>query len=179
MAQLLPNNATELERAIEQAIGQRLDTVAVPHGDLLSPDRCPSHLLPWLAWANSVDVWRDDWPDNVKRQVIRNAPEIHRKKGTVTAVKLAVAAFGAGLNITEWFQQTPPGTPYTFSVTYTPSDALPNTAQFQLDVASAIERSKPLRAAFSLRAGISSAGQLGVGGALRAASLVRLNLQEG
>ena len=51
---LLPANATPLERALAETTA-RLSDVAVPIRDLWSPENCPTELLPWLAWALSVD----------------------------------------------------------------------------------------------------------------------------
>ena len=41
----------------------------------------PMHLLPYLARAFSVDRWDRNWPEETKRQVIRDAWLIHRHKG--------------------------------------------------------------------------------------------------
>lgn len=94
-ARLLPPNATPLEAASADAIGARFDR-AVPIRDLWSPDRCPAALLPWLAWALSVDVWDAAWPEDVKRRAIRESLSIHRIKGSRASVERAVAAMDLG-----------------------------------------------------------------------------------
>lgn len=178
MNSLLPSSATGLERALEQASRHQLGDIPLPYNDLLSPDRCPVALLPWLAWANSVDVWRNEWPEEVKRQVIRNAPEIHRKKGTVAAIKKAVESLGAGIAVIEWFEKTPPGPAHTFEVIYTPSAALPNTAEFQADVNASIVAANRLSAQFSLIASIAIKGELAITGAVRAVKYKRIQAEE-
>jgi phage tail P2-like protein len=90
---LLPPNATGLERAFEAAIAARLDTRPT-FADLWSPGRCPSHLLPWLAWTLSVDVWDPVWSEGVKRRVVAESISVHRRKGTVGSVRDAIAAAG-------------------------------------------------------------------------------------
>jgi len=93
VARLLPPNATDGEAALEQVSALRLTTSA---DALWDPARCPAALLPWLAWALSVDVWDPGWTEAVKREVIRSSVEYHRRKGTRAAVEAAIAAAGLG-----------------------------------------------------------------------------------
>lgn len=101
---LLPPNSTLLERAIEAAMHKRLNALPVPIRDLWNADTCPVHLLGWLAWAKSVDVWDESWPEAQKRAVIKASRFVHRHKGTVGAVRRALDALGIGLEIREWFE---------------------------------------------------------------------------
>lgn len=95
MDSLLPANATDLERGIEAATA-RVSDVPVPLRDTWNPDTCPPALLPWLSWAFSVDQWDANWTDDVKRAVIRSSAEVHRRKGTVGAVRAVFTALGFG-----------------------------------------------------------------------------------
>ena len=97
---LLPPNATPLERALEQACG-RIEDVPVPLRDLWDPERCPSVALPWLAWALSLDRWDPDWPDDVKRCAVMGSVEVHRRKGTLSAVERVLMDLGAVYEIEE------------------------------------------------------------------------------
>lgn len=90
---LLPPNATALERALADVASPE---TAVDVAAVWDPDRCPPALLPWLAHALSVDEWDSGWSDEVKRDVIRQSVSIHRRKGTVSAVKDALVAAGFG-----------------------------------------------------------------------------------
>lgn len=92
---LLPPNATRLERALEQVMA-RIAAVPVPIADLWSPARCPVPLLPWLAWTVSVDDWDTTWTEETQRAVIAASVEIHRHKGTLWAMKRALAVAGLG-----------------------------------------------------------------------------------
>lgn len=92
---LLPPNATPQERAIEAAI-LRMTALQVPIRDAWSPTKCPAELLPWLAWAFGVDEWSPEWPEDAKRAAIRDSVDIHRKKGTVWAIKRILKNAGHG-----------------------------------------------------------------------------------
>lgn len=115
MTSLLPPNATGLERALESATS-RLSVVPVPVRDIWSPDDCPASLLPWLAWALSVDGWENGWTERQKRDSIKAAYYVHSHKGTAAAMRAALAALGLGLQVIEWWEESPPGPPYTFRV---------------------------------------------------------------
>jgi phage tail P2-like protein len=105
---LLPPNSTALERAFETVIAKRIDAIPVPIRDLLRPDSCPEPVLAWLAWEESVDVWDDEWPEATKRAVIAAAYEVHVRKGTIGAMRRALAALNIGLEIREWFETGDP-----------------------------------------------------------------------
>lgn len=92
---LLPPNATQAERALEQATAG-LGELPAPLRELWDPDTCPAHLLPWLAWALQVDVWDNGWSDDAQRAAIRGAITVHRRKGTPWAIKRALANAGYG-----------------------------------------------------------------------------------
>lgn len=100
---LLPINATEQERALELASGKLAD-LPVEIGKLWNPDDCPESLLPWLAWALSIDEWDSQWSVETRRQQIKNAAFTHRHKGTVGSVKKALASLGVTVDFLEWFE---------------------------------------------------------------------------
>jgi phage tail P2-like protein len=154
---LLPPNATALERAVEAAQA-RLSDVPVPVDTLWDPWRCPSALLPWLAWAWSVDEWDAGWPEEIKRRVIAAAPEVHRLKGTRAAVERALKAIGVIADIAEWWQKSPQGQPGTFSLTAWVNVQLEAggavlTDKVQHQIGNIIERTKPLSRAYSYEVG--------------------------
>lgn len=92
---LLPPNATATEHRLEQATA-RLGDLPTPLRELWNADTCPSHLLPWLAWALQVDIWDNGWSEDDRRSVIREAITVHRRKGTPWAIKRALANAGYG-----------------------------------------------------------------------------------
>ena len=174
---LLPPNATQIERAIEQAQA-RAATVAVPLRELWNPDTCPAHLLPWLAWTLSLDSWQPYWPESVKRERIRMAVEIQRRKGTAKSVRDVVRSFGSSLAIREWWQLEPKGTPHTFELVLTLGAGVPNTVEYQQDVIAEVERTKPVRSHFTLTLGLAATGGLGLGGAARPVIYRRIQCNE-
>lgn len=112
---LLPGNATSLERLAAQALAE-IQRVQVPLRDLVNPDRCPVPLLPYLAWAFSVDRWDSRWPETAKRSAIRSSFFIHSRKGTIGALRRVVEPLGYLIEVVEWFQTVPEGQPGTFAL---------------------------------------------------------------
>ncbi|WP_406821510.1 phage tail protein I [Pseudomonas sp. KnCO4] len=113
MNSLLPLNSTELERAVEVA---SVELTEVPLRTLYNPDSCPAHLLYQLGWAWSVDRWDEEWPEAVKRSVIRSSFFIHSRKGTIGALRRVVEPFGYLIEVVEWWQTVPEGVPGTFAL---------------------------------------------------------------
>lgn len=114
-AHLLPPSATHQEVALSQATARLADPA--PHcRQMWNPTTCPPAHLPWLAWALSVDEWDTAWSDAQKRAAIEASYTVHRHKGTVGAVRTALSALGYSIELSEWYQWTPTGTPYTFGV---------------------------------------------------------------
>lgn len=110
---LLPNNATRLERNLS-LMSERLFNVPIIVKQVWNVDEAPEDVLPWLAWALSVDDWDTTWTEEQKRSVIRNAPATQKIKGTLGAVQLQLASVGIDVQIQEWFNQVPQGSPYTY-----------------------------------------------------------------
>lgn len=107
---LLPVGSSVLEVAAAQACAE-LARIPVPVRDLWNPAICPITLLPYLAWAFSVDHWDEGWPESVKRNVVTSAFYLHRHKGTLGAVRRVVEPLGYLIKVLEWWQSNdPPGT---------------------------------------------------------------------
>ena len=117
MSNLLPPNSPPLVDAIDEVTAERIDAIPVPLRDLWNPWSCPIELLPWLAWSLSVDEWEEDWPESVKRQVVADSIQVHFHKGTRGAVEDALAVLGITVDLTEWFDQSPPGQRGTMQLT--------------------------------------------------------------
>lgn len=174
---LLPPNATPFESEVEQAAARAAD-VPVPLRDLWDPDTCPAELLPWLAWALSVDDWKSYWPERVKRSRIRSAIAIQRRKGTLASVRAVVESFGGSLMLREWWQMEPRGEPHTFNVLMTIDDASGQEATARLvdDVIAEVSRTKPVRSHFTFTQGMQASGRIGTVAAARVANYRRLRL---
>jgi phage tail P2-like protein len=72
----------------------RLGHVPVEIDKLWDADECPASLLPWLAWAVSVDRWDVAWTEEEKRQALRDNLDSHRLKGTKQSVLNVLADAG-------------------------------------------------------------------------------------
>ncbi|AHF89522.1 tail protein [Opitutaceae bacterium TAV5] len=107
---LLPPNSTPQERAISFAT-ERAATIPVPNRTLWNPWTCPADTLPWLAWSLDVKDWDSAWTERQKRAAIAASVEVHRRAGTVGALRRALSAIGYEVAINE-----ATGQPYTFDL---------------------------------------------------------------
>ncbi len=174
---LLPPNASQLERDLETTLASNYD-LSMPVGDTWNPDTCPEHLLPWLAWALSVDTWDGNWPEAVKRERLKQTIKIQQAKGTVKSVRDVVASFGGDLALKEWHQQSPYGTPYTFNIVLEAGSATELTEEMQQDIIKEVNRTKPVRATYALSLAIQATGNLGTVAAPRLYNYRRLQMVE-
>ncbi|WP_168194421.1 phage tail protein I [Formicincola oecophyllae] len=111
---ILPPNQTPLEAALDVAAAARLATIPHLVRTTANPATIPTCWLPWLAWAWRVENWSSGWTDQQKRQSIAASCEIHRHKGTIGALRAALYALNIGVQVVEWFEESPRKAPYTF-----------------------------------------------------------------
>ncbi|WP_250435777.1 phage tail protein I [Caballeronia sp. ATUFL_F2_KS9A] len=95
MPNLLPPNATTLEKRTATAIGA-IDDLPIPIRDYWNPDTCPAALLPYLAAEVSVDGWELAESDAARRALIKGAIQLHQKRGTPWAVREVIRRLGFG-----------------------------------------------------------------------------------
>lgn len=175
MIHLLPPNRSPLEARVAASHPLALP---VPLRTLWNPATCPAELLPFLAWAFSVDVWEADWPEATKRAVIAESFAVHRIKGTRLAVEKALAAMGIKVTLTEWFEQQPTTRPGTFRARLHLNDnrevADQLSGSFYQQIHHAIQSAKNLRShyMFDLSADFGPS-RVGVASAQSAAGLAR------
>ncbi|HBQ5660064.1 TPA: phage tail protein I [Klebsiella pneumoniae] len=99
---LLPPSSTGWMRSAEGATA-RLSAITVALRTLWTPTACPVDLLPYLAWALSVDRWDRDWPAERKVAAIQQSYWLHRRKGTRAAVRRVIEDMGFSATFAEWF----------------------------------------------------------------------------
>lgn len=169
MSDLLPPNATPQERAISESIARIGDVPASGVRAQWNPNTCPPDLLPWLAWEFSVDEWDTSWSEAQKRAAIKSAVEVQRHKGTIGAVRNALNALGFGVQVQEWFNETPAGEPYTYRLLLT-ADQVGIDQQALAKILQVIDSAKNLRSHMSAavpsvvtRATLVTAGANGMG----------------
>lgn len=172
---ILPPNRTALELATDLLLADRLDGVGTPLRALWSAQDCPADLLPWLAWALSIDQWDPAWPERTRRARIAEAIAVQRRKGTLDSVRRVIAAFGGNIAVREWWQTSPRGTPHTFAVTLSlPADGAAPTAALIDAVVAEISATKPLRSHFTFTLAQRAQGGIGLRAALRPVTYTRL-----
>lgn len=133
-----------------------------------SIDSLPDGVLDHLAMQYDASVWRDSWDTATKRSVLKIALLDKRKKGTRGAVLKAVQSLGSSASIVEWWEKTPKGDPYTFTIYAT----LPKTgggidADAQEDLIKQIDDAKPARSHYDFVLCQSVDGGVGVYGCVR------------
>lgn len=177
MSELQPPNRTPLERRVAASHPLALP---VELRRLWDPATCPAHLLPFLAWAFSVDQWQSNWPESVKRRVIASSVDLHRIKGTRTAIDVAMAALGVDVELTEWFEAEPPLPRGTFStILYVNENLTPNQPAFlnealYAQLREAIENAKNTRSHYTLQIGARfGPNTLGAASAFHSGALAR------
>lgn len=145
MSDLLPNNATPQEGALDEATA-RIGDVPVLVRDVWDPAACPPQVLPWLAWALSADQWDPAWPDSLKRQTIASAIEVQQIKGTIGAVRAGLSALKIDVRVLEWHRQQTPGGEYTYKLLVDAGFGAPVGSLEQIyEAIEIIDRTKSLR----------------------------------
>jgi hypothetical protein len=69
--------------------------------------RLPARPAALAGLGLSLDNWSTDWPESIKRERVRKAIAIARRKGTAESVRSVVASFGGSVAIREWWQSEP------------------------------------------------------------------------
>lgn len=182
---LLPPNVSGLERAIGN-VAARVGEIGLPLSELWDPATCPLDILPWLAWALSVDTWEPDWSEETKRAAVAASIAEHRIKGSRYAVEAVLTRFDALLKVVEWHEPGGTGTPHTFEVILplvTEPGIAPggerSTAAFAEKILREVSRTKRLSQHFQLVQQMSIAGQVGVQTAARVSLFLRENFALG
>lgn len=94
---ILPTNSTALMKVLENTGQHDLDANVIrrSHDTAL----CDPQWLPVIAFAKSIgkyDGWTLAETDEAKRNLLRNAIEIHRTRGTPHSIKLLLKSLGFG-----------------------------------------------------------------------------------
>lgn len=169
---LLPCNATEFEKSMEQATAI-MENQYVTIRDYWNISSIPVQQMPWLAWEWSVDNWDSNWSEQTKRNMLKDSFFYHRKKGTLQSVQDIIQDLGSNISIKEWWQTDPIGSPYTFHAVVD-SGAGESTGVLQKQLFLAIDQSKPVRSHYTLTVAGRSSGLLNLYGFGRPAYFKRL-----
>ena len=131
--QLLPPHSTELEKALVKIFYECLEEKTLFIEQLWDADQSPESLLVYLANFLSVDFKiYNTLTLEEKRAYIKQSIEIHRKKGTLGALRKALAPIELATSITEWYENDKE--PHTIRVNVRPKDRdSDNLAPFKID----------------------------------------------
>ena len=138
-------------------------------------DELTSAQLDHLAVQFRVAVWNSLWEREKKLAVIRATIETKRRRGTLLAVKEAIASIVSPFEITEWWQQEPKGEPYTFGVTIPLDDIGKDlTAEEQEEIFDLIYEAKSIRSHGSVTLTRNYEQTLRIGAVCSSCAYVRL-----
>ncbi|WP_262382936.1 phage tail protein I [Bacillus infantis] len=120
MLDLVPSNlkqdpdliaaAKSIDKQFQQTVNDVRKVIILPHIDQIEDHQ----LLDLLAWETHLDFYETSLPLETKRELIKKAPVLHRKKGTPAAVEELVATLFDEGRVEEWFDYD--GEPYRFQV---------------------------------------------------------------
>ena len=134
-----------------------------------------SEQLDHMAAAWDASVWRQSWPIQIKRRILNNVILEKRKRGTLGAVKKAIETIASFTSLTEWWQETPKGTPHTFKVIA----SLNNyegvlESDLQEDLFGLIDDAKPVRSHYDFILQKRYSGEIGAIGIYRKLAYARV-----
>lgn len=138
-------------------------------------DSLTSEQLDHVAVMFDVSTWRDTWPIDLKKSVLRMIFQTKCRMGTLSAVREALSSLGSAVSVTEWWETTPKGTPHTFSVDATLS-AVGGllSSDLQEDLMQLLNEAKPARALYTFNLRAAEQGGMGFTGAFRPVTFRRL-----
>jgi len=120
-----------LSRAVNKFIteqGAKVDLLRV--WDMI--DELGHTELDELAWELNIDGYSSDLSLEAKRNTIKNAQQVQRKRGTKWAVETAIQAVYPNSRVQEWFQYN--GEPYHFRILLNHTISVNPLVIFPLDV---------------------------------------------
>ncbi len=117
-------------------------------------DSASSELLDHLASQWRVGVWRDSWPVSRKRIVLKTIIKTLSHYGTKQAIIDVLASLGNGVQMKEWWETTPLGTPHTFSINID-LNIQQVKAEAIDDAVTALDLVKPVRSQYSITQGLN------------------------
>lgn len=168
---LLPINHSVFERSLELT-SSRIDNIPTPIRDVWNPQTCPLELLPWLAWAYSIDSWKDYWPESVKRSILEKAIEVSKRKGTRQSLLDVVSSFGIEMNIDETSTTL---APFQFNVEIDINTVGAQDNEFTRDVVNELSRTKRSSSYFELQQKIKLKSEITLIGRVRVSRLIRFS----
>lgn len=162
-ASLLPANSSPLEKALDLGFGYLLERVTPPFPQLMDPDHTPAAFLPYLAADRAVNEWSTTAPEAEKRLTVKLAWPTARQAGTRQALENAAKGLQLSPEVRAWYEQKPPGVPYSFAVRAWTELPYSETIDARLDRRLADAKSE--RDILSISVGLRASGRHSIGAA--------------
>lgn len=180
LSQLIPENLVEDSNvkasaaALDPALQEVSNKVDIP-SIYIRIDTLTSEQLDHMAAAWDASVWRQSWPIQIKRNILHNVIIEKRKRGTLGAVKKAIETIASFTSLTEWWQETPKGTPHTFKVIASLNryDGVLES-DLQEDLFGLIDDAKPVRSHYDFILQRRYSGEIGTIGLYRKLAYARV-----
>lgn len=180
LSQLIPENLVKDSNvkasadALDPSLHDVSNKIDIP-SIYIRIDTLTSEQLDHMAAAWDASVWRQSWPIQIKRNVLNNVILEKRKRGTLGAVKKAIETIASFTSLTEWWQETPRGTPHTFKVIA----SLNNyegvlESDLQEDLIGLIDDAKPVRSHYDFILQKRYTGEIGAIGLYRKLAYARV-----
>lgn len=114
---LLPQSESlslkSIDKVYEKTINKLNEELQVI-STLAQPKMADERFLPYLAHTYQVDFWSNDLSSDEKRAIIDSSILLHRKKGTLFALKEVLKRLNIDIKFYEWFEYE--GLPYHFKI---------------------------------------------------------------
>lgn len=162
-ASLLPANSSPLEKALDLGFGHLLERVKPPFPQLMDPDHTPVAFLPYLAADRAVNEWGATAPEAEKRLTVKLAWPTARQAGTRQALENAAKGLQLSPEVRAWYEQQPPGVPYSFAVRAWTE--LPYSESIDARLDRRLADAKSERDILSISVGLSASGRHSIGAA--------------
>ena len=162
-ASLLPANSSPLEKALDLGFGHLLERVKPPFPQLMDPDHTPVAFLPYLAADRAVNEWSATAPEAEKRLTVKLAWPTARQAGTRQALENAAKGLQLSPEVRAWYEQQPPGVPYSFAVRAWTE--LPYSESIDARLDRRLADAKSERDILSISVGLSASGRHSIGAA--------------
>lgn len=169
MADLTRKTDGKVVQALDAMFQRRMGALEIPVLDVLDPDRCPTKLLPWLAWHYGLLHFDSRWPETVQRNVIASARVVLRERGLRRGVERALQSYGASVEVVER-KDDPSLEPGTFVVRVAADDAIVTDGTLQDEIDRAVSRSAPLTRTWTIELGFGASWGLRVASATHSAT---------
>jgi len=162
-ASLLPANSSPLEKALDLGFGHLLERIKPPFPQLMDPDHTPVAFLPYLAADRAVNEWSATAPEAEKRLTVKLAWPTARQAGTRQALENAAKGLQLSPEVRAWYEQQPPGVPYSFAVRAWTE--LPYSESIDARLDRRLADAKSERDILSISVGLSASGRHSIGAA--------------